>query len=73
MGVISDITKGKIYFQDLCTQCHGIISANSITGGPSSSCEMIILRNNSYGGIIRLCIGIFTTGFNELKNTSNSQ
>ena len=31
MGVISDITKGKIYFQDLCTQCHGILSANSIT------------------------------------------
>ena len=31
------------------------------TGGPSSSCEMIILRNNSHGGIIRVCMGIFTT------------
>ena len=30
MGVISDITKGKIYFQDLCTQCHGKLSAYSI-------------------------------------------
>ena len=30
-------------------------------GGPSSSCEMIILRNNSHGGIIRVCMGIFTT------------
>ena len=33
----------------------------SITGGPSSSCEMIILRNNSHGGIIRVCMGIFMT------------
>ena len=31
------------------------------TGGPNSSCEMIILRNNSHGGIIRVCMGIFTT------------
>ena len=31
------------------------------TGGPSSSCEMIILHNNSYGGIIRVCMRIFTT------------
>ena len=36
-----------------------IISA--ATGGPSSSCEMIILRNNSHGGIIRVCMRIFTT------------
>ena len=34
---------------------------HSTTGGPSSSCEMIILRNNSHGGIIRVCMGIFTT------------
>ena len=32
-----------------------------ITGSPSSSCEMIILRNNNHGGIIRVCMGIFTT------------
>ena len=31
------------------------------TGGPSSSCEMIILRNNGHGEIIRVCMGIFTT------------
>ena len=43
------------------------------TGGPSSSCEMIILRNNSHGGIIRVCMGIFTTALRNKKNTSNSQ
>ena len=32
-----------------------------ITGSPSSSCEMIILRNNSQGVIIRVCMGIFAT------------
>ena len=31
------------------------------TGGPSSSCRMIILHNNSHGGIIRVCMRIFTT------------
>ena len=47
------------------------------TGGPSSSCEMIILRNNSHGGIIRVCVGIFTAALrNKIirqilkKNTS---
>ena len=30
-------------------------------GGPSSSWEMIILRNNSHGGITRVYVGIFTT------------
>ena len=30
----------------------------SITGGPSSSCEMIILRNKSHNKIIRVCMGI---------------
>ena len=35
---------------------------------------MIILRNNSYGGITRVCMGIFTTALrNKKKNTSNSQ
>ena len=38
-----------------------------ITGGPSSSCEMIILRNNSHGGIIRVCMGIFTTALRNKK------
>ena len=28
------------------------------TGDPSSSCEMIILHNNSHGGIIRVCMRI---------------
>ena len=47
------------------------------TGGPSSSCEMIILHNNSHGGIIRVCMRIFTTALrNKIirqilnKNTS---
>ena len=30
----------------------------SVTGGPSSSCEMIILRNKSHNKIIRVCMGI---------------
>ena len=37
------------------------------TGGPSSSCEMIILRNNGHGGIIRVCMGIFTTALRNKK------
>ena len=40
------------------------------TGGPSFSCEMIILRNNSHGGIIRVCMGIFTAA---LRNKINRQ
>ena len=42
-------------------------SSKSTTGGPSSSCEMIILRNNSHGGIIRVCMGIFTTALRNKK------
>ena len=41
--------------------------ASVSTGGPSSSCEMIILRNNSHGGIIRVCMGIFTTALRNKK------
>ena len=42
-----------------CKRCsHG---RSYSTGNPSSSCEMISLRNNSHGGIIRVCMGIFTT------------
>ena len=44
-----------------------------LIGGPSSSCDMIILRNNSHGGIIRVCMGIFTTALRNKQNTSNSQ
>ena len=40
---------------------------NRFTGGPSSSCEMITLRNNSHGGIIRVCMGIFTTALRNKK------
>ena len=39
------------------------------TGGSSSSCEMIILRNKSNGKIIWVCMGIFTTAFRNKKNT----
>ena len=37
-------------------------------GGPSSSCEMIILWNKSHGEVIRVCIGIFTTALRNKKN-----
>ena len=37
------------------------------TGGPSSSHEMIILRTNSHSGIIRVCMGIFTTALRNKK------
>ena len=43
------------------------------TGGPSSGCEMIILRNKSHGEIIRVCFGIFTTDVRNKKIQSNSQ
>ena len=50
---------------------------NVTTGGPSSSCDMIILHNNSHGGIIRVCMRIFTTALRNKtirqilnKNTS---
>ena len=49
------------------------VIAAQITGGPSSSCEMIILRNNGHGGIIRVCMGISTTALRNKKYTSNSQ
>ena len=47
------------------------------TGGLSSSCEMIILRNKSHGEIIRLCMAIVTTEvrskkYNQILNTNNS-
>ena len=57
-------TEGKILREEI---------AVFTTGGLSSSCEMIILRNNSHGGIIRVCMGIFTTALRNKKNTSNSQ
>ena len=57
-------TEGKILREEI---------AVFTTGGPSSSCEMIILRNNSHGGIIRVCMGIFTTALRNKQNTSNSQ
>ena len=38
------------------------------TGGPSSSCEMIILHNNSYGGIIR----VFINTIRQILNENNS-
>ena len=41
--------------------------ATSHTGGPSSSCEMIILRNNGHGGITRVCMGIFASALRNKK------
>ena len=48
-------------------RCECLSFATTTTGGPSSSCEMIILRNNSHGGIIRVCMGIFTTALRNKK------
>ena len=48
-----------------------VFSTRSRTDGSSSSCEMIILRNESRGGIIRVCMGIFTTALKK-KIQSNS-
>ena len=36
---------------------------------PRSSCEMIILRNNNHGKIIRVRMGIFTTAHGALLVT----
>ena len=44
-----------------------ILLLGYVTGGPSSSCEMIILRNKSHGEIIRVCMGIFTTALRNKK------
>ena len=41
--------------------------STSRTGGPSSSCEMIILRNNCHGGIIRPLSLMKRTHFSELS------
>ena len=41
--------------------------ARGRTGDPSSSCEVIILRNNGQGGIISVCMGIFTTALRNKK------
>ena len=39
------------------------------TGGPSSSCEMILLRNKSRGEIKIVSMGLFTTAPRNKKNT----
>ena len=41
--------------------CVVSVSDSPTTCDPSSSCEMIILHNYSHGGIIRVCLRIFTT------------
>ena len=47
--------------------CSNFVISTRTTSGPSSSCEMIILRNNSHGGIIRVSMGIFTTALRNKK------
>ena len=44
-----------------------ILLLGSVTGGPSSSCEMITLRNKSHSEIIRVCMGIFTAALRNKK------
>ena len=48
-------------------KCEIHIRNDLTTGSPSSSREMIILHNNSHGGIIRVCMGIFTTALGNKK------
>ena len=57
------------YMEYFCLQylAFYVFFKRDIKGGSSSSCEMIILRNNSYGGIIRVCMGIFTTALRNKK------
>ena len=55
----------------------GIQQCYSITGGPSSSCEKIILHNNSHGWIVRVCMRMFTTALRnktirQILNENNS-
>ena len=44
--------------------------AGRATDSPGASCEKIILHNNRHGGIIRVCMRIFTTA---LRNTTIRQ
>ena len=43
--------------------------ADRITGGPSSSSEVVILRKKSHGEVLRVCMGIFTTAPRYEKDT----
>ena len=43
------------------------------TGGPSLSCELILLRNKSHGEMIRVCMGIFTHALGNKKYSQTSQ
>ena len=57
----------KVQAAAVLISCRFQFSADTVTGGLSSSCEMIILRNNSHGGIIRVCMGIFMTALGNKK------
>ena len=48
--------------------CVCVKRTHGSTGNPSSSCEMIILHNNSYGGIIR----VFINTIRQILNENNS-
>ena len=41
------------------------ITASELAGGPSSSCETIILRNKRHGENEKVCMGIFTTALRK--------
>ena len=43
------------------------------TGGPSLSCELIMLRNKSHGEMIRVCMGIFMHALGNKKYSQTSQ
>ena len=51
--------------------------AGRASSGPGASCEKIILHNNRHGGIIRVCMRIFTTALRnktirQILNENNS-
>ena len=69
-GVVMEALKGKqstgcslesrrVFVRSWLNLSNLLSKAPRTTGGPSSSCEMIILRNKSHGEIIRVCMGIF--------------
>ena len=69
MSVLNSFYTNSILVPLFCipTMDGSLFISNLNTGGLSSSCEMIILRNNGHGGIIRVCIGIFTSALRNKK------
>ena len=67
--------RNKIYltYYVLMEKFCSLLLFSPTTGGPSSSCEMIILYNNSHSAIIGVFMRIFTTGLRNktIRQTLN--